>query len=117
MGFAYRGRLAGGYGAGAVLVAAFPTERIDRPEDVWVQTTTGMIHVTVSLISFVAMITAMFILFRTFLLNARWRADALDRPPALRIPFVHARAGRRTPRRALAAAPAQRDQCLGSHRG
>lgn len=65
--------LIGIYGAGAVLVAAFPTDRIDRPEDVWSQSTTGMIHITVSLISFMAMIVAMFILFRTFLLDSRWR--------------------------------------------
>lgn len=65
--------LVGVYGVGAILVAAFPTDRIDGPEDVWSQSTTGMIHITVSVISFVAMIVAMFILFRTFLLDSRWR--------------------------------------------
>lgn len=65
--------LVGIYGAGAVLVAAFPTDRIDRPADAWSQSTSGMIHIAVSLISFVSMILAMFLLFRTFLLDARWR--------------------------------------------
>lgn len=65
--------LVGLYGLGAVLVAVFPTDRIDRPEQVWAQSTTGMIHVAISTISFVCMIIAMFVLFRTFLLDARWR--------------------------------------------
>jgi hypothetical protein len=65
--------LVGLYGVGAVLVAAFPTDRIDRPEDVWTQSTTGMIHISISLVSFAGMIVAMFILFRTFLLDSRWR--------------------------------------------
>lgn len=65
--------LVGVYGVGAVLVGVFPTDRIDQPGDIWAQSSTGMIHIAVSLISFVAMIVAMFILFRTFLLDARWR--------------------------------------------
>jgi hypothetical protein len=62
------------YGLGAVLVALFPTDRIDRAEDVWSQSTTGTIHVVVSLVSFVAMIAGMFILSRTFMLESRWRS-------------------------------------------
>lgn len=65
--------LVGLYGVGAVLVALFPTVRVDRPEDVWTQSPTGMIHVGISTVSFVAMVLAMFILFRTFLMDARWR--------------------------------------------
>lgn len=65
--------LVGIYGVGAMLSALFPTDRIDSPDQVWAQSTTGMIHVGISLISFVCMIIAMFVLFRTFLLDARWR--------------------------------------------
>lgn len=66
--------LVGVYGVGAILVAIFPTDRIDRPEDVWAQSTTGMIHVGVSFVSFVCMVVGMFVLLRTFLLEPRWRA-------------------------------------------
>lgn len=65
--------LVGIYGAGAILVALFPTDRIDSPDQVWAQSTTGMIHIAISTLSFVCMIVAMFVLFRTFLLDARWR--------------------------------------------
>lgn len=65
---------AGVYGAGALLVAVFPTDRIDRAEDVWTQSTTGTIHTVVSLVSFLAMVTAMFVLTRTFRLNPRWKS-------------------------------------------
>ncbi len=66
--------LVGVYGAGAILVGIFPTDRIDSPADVWAQSTTGMIHVVASLASFVCMVVAMFVLLRTFLLEPRWRA-------------------------------------------
>ena len=36
--------LIGIYGAGAVIVAIFPTDRIDSPADVWSQSTAGWIH-------------------------------------------------------------------------
>ena len=65
--------LVGIYGVGAILVALFPTDRIDSADQVWAQSTTGMIHVAISTLSFVCMIVAMFVLFRTFLLDARWR--------------------------------------------
>lgn len=65
--------LVGIYGAGAILVALFPTDRIDSPDQVWAQSTTGMIHIAISTLSFVCMIVAMFVLFRTFRLDARWR--------------------------------------------
>jgi hypothetical protein len=61
------------YGVGAILVAIFPTDRIDSPADVASQSTTGLIHVTISLVSFVCMIVAMFIFTRTFALEPRWR--------------------------------------------
>jgi hypothetical protein len=66
--------LVGVYGVGALLVAVFPTDRVDRPEDIWAQSTTGLIHVAVSLVSFVVMVIAMFVLTRTFLLDARWQS-------------------------------------------
>jgi hypothetical protein len=65
--------LVGIYGVGSILVALFTTDRIDNPDEVWTQSTTGMIHVAISTLSFVCMIVAMFVLFRTFLLDARWR--------------------------------------------
>ena len=65
--------LVGVYGVGAILVAIFPTDRIDSPADVASQSTTGLIHLTISLVSFVCMIVAMFIFTRTFALDPRWR--------------------------------------------
>jgi hypothetical protein len=65
--------LVGLYGLGAVLVAIFPTDRVDTATDVWTQSTTGLIHMLVALISFPAMIIGMFILTRTFGLLPEWR--------------------------------------------
>jgi hypothetical protein len=65
--------LVGIYGVGAILSALFPTDRIDHPDDVWTQSTTGVIHLVISMVSFVCMILAMFVLYRTFLLDSRWR--------------------------------------------
>jgi hypothetical protein len=83
------------YGAGAVLVAIFPTDRVDRAADVWSQSTTGTIHVAVALVSFLCVIPGMFILFRTFLLEKRWRSFtqwwlALFPSAALALLFVQA---------------------------
>lgn len=69
--------LIGIYGAGAILVALFPTDRIDGPADVWAQSSVGMIHLIVSLISFVCGIAGMFVLARTFMLAECWRAHSL----------------------------------------
>lgn len=49
------------YGLGAILAAIFPTDQIDNAADVWTQSTTGMIHITISLVSFPAIIIAMII--------------------------------------------------------
>jgi hypothetical protein len=63
------------YGAGAILVAIFPTDRVDSPADVWSQSTTGTIHIIVALFSFVCAIAGMFILTHgTFRRAARWRS-------------------------------------------
>lgn len=61
------------YGLGAVLTAIFPTERVDTAADVWAQSTTGIIHIIVSLVSFFCIMIAMFVLARTFARDARWR--------------------------------------------
>lgn len=66
--------LVGIYGVGAILVAIFPTDRIDSAADMASPTTTGLIHIAVSLVSFVCMIVAMFIFTRTFALEPRWRS-------------------------------------------
>jgi hypothetical protein len=66
--------LVGVYGVGALLVAIFPTDPVDRAADVWTQSTTGMVHVVVSLVSFISMIVAMFVFTRSFHLASRWRS-------------------------------------------
>ena len=66
--------LVGLYGVGALLIAIFPTDRVDSASDVWSQSTSGTIHLMVSLVSFVGMIVGMFVLSRTFLLDAHWRS-------------------------------------------
>lgn len=68
--------LIAGYGAGAILSAVFPTDRIAEPADVWPQSTTGTVHLAVSLVAFPCMIVGMFVLTRTFLADARWRFSA-----------------------------------------
>jgi hypothetical protein len=63
------------YGAGAILVAIFPTDPINSPADVWSQSTTGTIHSFVALVSFVCAVVGMFILTHwTFMRAARWRS-------------------------------------------
>jgi hypothetical protein len=66
--------LVGLYGLGSILVALFPTNRIDAAMDVLTQSTAGMIHLLVTLISFPAMVIGMFILTRTFGLLPAWRS-------------------------------------------
>jgi hypothetical protein len=62
------------FGAGAILAALFPTERIDTPAEVWSQSAIGMIHLGISIVSFVCIIVGMFILAWTFSQQARWRS-------------------------------------------
>jgi hypothetical protein len=66
--------LIGIYGAGAILEAIFPTDRIDNPADVLSLSATGMLHVTVALASFLCIIVGMFSLAWTFSRQARWRS-------------------------------------------
>ncbi|MGH7507498.1 MAG: DUF998 domain-containing protein [Longimicrobiales bacterium] len=63
------------YGTGAILIAFFPTDRIDSQADVAALSTTGTIHVLVSLVSFVAVVIGMFVLTWTFARTARWRTS------------------------------------------
>jgi hypothetical protein len=60
------------YGAGAILVAIFPTDRIDSRSDVWSQSATGSIHIIVALVSFLCGIAGMFILTRRFMQVPQW---------------------------------------------
>jgi hypothetical protein len=66
--------LIGIYGAGAILIALFPTDRIDSAADVLSLSTTGMIHVIVALVSFLCVTIGVVVLTWTFSRNARWRS-------------------------------------------
>lgn len=67
--------LIGIYGAGAILSAIFATDPINSPAEVWSQSTTGMIHSFVALVSFVCAVVGMFVLTHwTFMRAARWRS-------------------------------------------
>jgi hypothetical protein len=65
--------LIGVYGLGGLVVAVFPTDRIDSRTDVMSQSTTGWIHSLTSLVSYLCVIVGMFILTWTFAHQARWR--------------------------------------------
>jgi uncharacterized protein DUF998 len=54
------------YGAGAILSAVFPTDRIDSPTDMSSLSATGAIHIAVAIASFLSVIVGMFVLTRTF---------------------------------------------------
>ena len=58
--------LIGIYGLGGLVVAIFPTDRIDSRTDVLSQSTTGWIHSLTSLVSYLCVIVGMFILTWTF---------------------------------------------------
>jgi Protein of unknown function (DUF998) len=66
--------LIGIYGLGGLVVAVFPTDRIDSRTDVLSQSTTGWIHSLTSLVSYLCVIVGMFILTWTFAHQARWRS-------------------------------------------
>jgi hypothetical protein len=61
-------------GVSLIVVAFFPTDRIDIPADVWTQSATGMVHITAALISFVCVIVGMVIMTWKFRKEARWRS-------------------------------------------
>jgi hypothetical protein len=60
------------YGAGAILSAVFPTDRIDGPADLSSLSATGAIHIAVAIASFVGVIVGMFVLTRTFAHQRSW---------------------------------------------
>jgi Protein of unknown function (DUF998) len=86
--------LIGIYGAGALVVAIFPTDRIDNPSAVWSQSTTGTIHGLTALVSYLCVIVGMFVLTWTFAHDARWRSlvvwSSLLAGAALALLFVQA---------------------------
>lgn len=71
-GFSVGAPLVALYGAGAILSAIFPTDRIDSPADIASLSTTGLIHSGVALISFLCIIVGMFVLTRTFFRRGSW---------------------------------------------
>ena len=61
------------YGAGAIVIAIFPTEQVDTAADVWSQGAAGTIHVVAALVSFLCAVAGMFILTHgTFRRAAGW---------------------------------------------
>jgi hypothetical protein len=80
------------YGLGALVVAIFPTDRIDSEADVWSQSTTGWIHSITAFVAYLSVITGMLILTWTFARDARWRSlvvgSALLAGAALALLFV-----------------------------
>ena len=66
------------YGLGALVVAIFPTDRIDTKADVWSQSTTGWIHSITAFVAYLSVITGMLILTWTFARDARWRSLVWD---------------------------------------
>lgn len=66
--------LIGVYGAGAILEAVFPTDRIDSPSDVLSLSPTAPVHVMAALLSFLCVSVGMFIFAWMFRWEARWRS-------------------------------------------
>lgn len=61
------------YGVGAIIVAIFPTDRIDSAEDIWNLSMSGTIHTLTALIGSLSILLAMFILSWKFRKDPRWR--------------------------------------------
>jgi hypothetical protein len=80
------------YGLGALVVAIFPTDRIDSKADVWTQSTTGWIHGITAFVAYLSVITGMLVLTWTFARDLRWRSlvvgSALLAGAALALLFV-----------------------------
>lgn len=60
------------YGAGAILSAIFPTDRIDSQADLSSLSVIGTIHIGVFIASFASVIVGMFVLTRTFRRDRKW---------------------------------------------
>ena len=84
--------LIGIYGFGAVVVAIFPTDRIDSRADVYSQSVFGWIHSLTAAVCFLCVVVGMFVLTWTFSRLVRWRAlvvwSALLAGAALALLFV-----------------------------
>ena len=66
--------LIGIYGCGAVVVAIFPTDRIDNRADVFSQSMVGWIHILTTVVCFLCVVVGMFVLTLTFSRLVRWRS-------------------------------------------
>jgi hypothetical protein len=62
------------YGVGAILIALFPTDRIDSQADLGSLSPTGAIHILIAFVSFLCIIAGMFLLTWAFMGKARWRS-------------------------------------------
>jgi hypothetical protein len=62
------------YGIGAIIVAIFPTDRIESVADIWSLSTNGMIHSITAFIGSISILLAMIILSWKFRKDARWRS-------------------------------------------
>jgi hypothetical protein len=84
--------LIGIYGFGGVVVAIFPTDRIDSRADVYSQSVFGWIHSLTAAVSFLCVVVGMFVLTWTFSRLVRWRSlvvwSALLAGAALALLFV-----------------------------
>jgi len=80
------------YGVGALVVAIFPSDRIDSKADVWTQSTTGRIHSITAFVAYLSVITGMLVLTWTFARDMHWRSlvvgSALLAGAALALLFV-----------------------------
>jgi len=80
------------YGLGALVVAIFPTDRIDSKADVWSQSTTGWIHSLTAFVAYLSVIIGMIVLTWTYARDPRWRSlvlgSALLTGAALALLFV-----------------------------
>jgi hypothetical protein len=84
--------LIGIYGFGAVVVAIFPTDRIDSRADVYSQSVVGWIHGLTAFVCFLCVLVGMFVLTWTFSRLVRWRSlvvwSAILAGAALALMFV-----------------------------
>jgi Protein of unknown function (DUF998) len=66
--------MVGLFGINVLLAGIFPTDAIDAEGQVLSPTIAGTVHIVVSLLAFLSIIAAMFVLSRTFKQNIRWRS-------------------------------------------
>ena len=66
--------LIGIYGFAGLIVAIFPTDRIDSSADVVSQSITGWVHSLTAFVAYISITVSMFILTWTFARHADWRS-------------------------------------------